>query len=95
MEKPIKHKDNDRMGMFYLEGEKGIIAELTYTKKNEHVITVDHTEVKRQFEGQGIATRLVKEAVKFARDNNLKIDPLCPFTEVMFDRNPEYSDVRA
>ncbi|MDN3596775.1 GNAT family N-acetyltransferase [Zunongwangia endophytica] len=95
MENPIKHKENDRMGMFYMEGEKGIIAELTYTKKNEQIITIDHTEVKRQFEGQGIASQLVEKAVTFARENNLKIDPLCPFTEVMFDRNREYADVRA
>ena len=95
MEGPIKHRENDRMGMFYMEGEKGTIAELTYTKNSEGVITIDHTEVKRQYEGQGKATELVAAAVHFARNNNLKIEPLCPFAEVMFDRYSEYSDVRA
>ncbi|MFC6859116.1 GNAT family N-acetyltransferase [Zunongwangia atlantica] len=95
MKSPIKHRENDRMGMFYMEGEKGIIAELTYTKSTNAVITIDHTEVKRQYEGQGKATKLVAEAVKFAREKDLKIEPLCPFAEVMFDRYAEYSDVRA
>ena len=95
MESPIKHRENDLMGMFYMEGEKGVIAELTYTKSSNGIITIDHTEVKQQYEGQGKASRLVAEAVKFARTNNLKIEPLCPFTEVMFEKYEEYSDVRA
>lgn len=95
MESPIKHKENDRMGMFYIEGEKGIIAELTYTKSGNGLITIDHTEVKRQYEGQGKATKLVAETVKYAREKDLKIEPLCPFAEVMFERYSEYSDVRA
>ena len=95
MESPIKHRENDRMGMFYIEGEKGTIAELTYTKKENGIIIIDHTEVKRQYEGQGHATKLVAAAVHFARNNNLKVEPLCPFAEVMFERYKEYKDVRA
>ncbi|WP_405199544.1 GNAT family N-acetyltransferase [Christiangramia sp. LLG6405-1] len=89
----IKHKESDSRGMFYIEKENSLVAELTYHKKG-NVITIDHTEVKREMENQGIGSTLLKESVEFARKNNLKIDPLCPFAEVKFDENPEYSDVR-
>lgn len=91
----IKHKENSRRGMFYIENDKGLIAELTYYKNANNVLTIDHTEVKREMENQGIGSSLVRESVKFARKHNLKIDPLCPFAEVQFEMNKSYEDVRA
>jgi predicted GNAT family acetyltransferase len=90
----IKHRENDSRGMFFVEDEKGIYAELTYTKKQD-ILTIDHTEVRPELEGQGIATKLLAHSVDFARENNYKIDPLCPFAEVQFDRNESFKDVRA
>ena len=91
----IKHRENDSRGMFFIKDEKGIFAELTYQKKSGDIIVIDHTEVRPELEGQGIATRLLEHSVAFARENNYKIEPLCPFAEVQFDRNKSYSDVRA
>ncbi|TBW30399.1 GNAT family N-acetyltransferase [Gramella sp. KN1008] len=91
----IKHKENNRRGMFYIESEKGLIAELTYYKNANNVLTIDHTEVKRELENQGIGSSLIEKSVEFAREHNLKIEPLCPFAEVKFDENESYQDVRA
>lgn len=91
----IKHKENNNRGMFYIENDKGIVGELTYNKSANDVLTIDHTEVKREMENRGIGASLVKESVEFARKNNYKIDPLCPFAEVQFDKNKSYKDVRA
>lgn len=91
----IKHKESDSRGMFYIENDKGLIAELTYHKSENDVLTIDHTEVKREMENQGIGSRLIKESVEYARKNDLKIDPLCPFAEVQFDMHKSYADVRA
>lgn len=95
MQMEIKHKENNSRGMFYIENEKGLIGELTYRKNENNILTIDHTEVKREMENQGIGSRLIKESVEFARKHNLKIDPLCPFAEVQFDQHKSYEDVRA
>ena len=89
----IKHKEREDRGVFYIKGDNGIISELTYSKDNDAVITIDHTETKIPEEGKGFASRLVAHTVNFARINGLKIYPLCPFAEVQFDRNPDYKDV--
>ena len=81
--------------MFYIENEKGLVAELTYYTSENNILTIDHTEVKREMENRGIGSRLIEKSVEYARENNLKIDPLCPFAEVKFDENESYSDVRA
>ncbi len=91
----IKHRENNSRGMFYIESEKGLIGELTYFKSEGNILTIDHTEVKREMENQGIGSSLVKKSVEFARENNFKIEPLCPFAEVQFDMNKSYQDVRA
>ena len=54
---------------------------------------IDHTQTREELEGQGLASMLVKQSVEFARKNNYKIDPLCPFAEVQFDLNKDFRDV--
>ncbi len=91
----IQHKEREDRGVFYIKGENGIISELTYSKDDNSIITIDHTETKIPQEGKGYASKLMAHAVAFARENSLKINPLCPFAEVQFDRNPEFKDVLA
>lgn len=57
-------------------------------------LTVYHTEVDPQYEGRGFAKLLLKELVSYARKNDLKIIPLCPFVHAQFKRRPEeYQDI--
>ncbi|WP_372919926.1 GNAT family N-acetyltransferase [Salegentibacter sp.] len=91
----IKHKETDNRGMFYLENKKGIYAELTYVRKDNDILTIDHIEVDEELEGKGFAGKLLHRSVEYAREENLKIDPLCPYAEVQFQRNESYQDVKA
>jgi predicted GNAT family acetyltransferase len=57
-------------------------------------LTVYHTEVSANAEGKGVAKKLLAEMVKYARENHLKIIPLCPFVHAQFKKHPdEYTDV--
>jgi len=95
MNQSIKHKENQTNGMFYLEGENGLLSELTYIKKDNNILVIDHTETKKGEEGKGLASKLLEHTVNYARENNFKIDPLCPFAEVKFDENEEYQKLKA
>lgn len=95
MSQEIKHKENDTRGMFYLEDDKGITSELTYKKQSNGVLVIDHTQTRPELEGNGLASMLLERSVVYARENNYKIDPLCPFAEVKFDEHKEYRDVLA
>jgi hypothetical protein len=89
----INHKENQSRGIFFMKKDDKTFAELTYTLENE-VMTIDHTEVHPDQEGKGLGTQLTREIVAFAKANNRKIHPLCPFAEVLFDRHEEWSDLR-
>lgn len=57
-------------------------------------LTVYHTEVNQEYEGKGFAKILLERLVSYARENNLKIVPLCPYVHAQFKRHPEeYNDV--
>ncbi len=63
--------------------------------KNE-TLTVYHTEVDPAYEGKGFARLLLNQLVSYARENQLKIVPLCPYVHLQFRKRPEeYKDVWA
>ncbi|MBC9933441.1 GNAT family N-acetyltransferase [Chitinophaga qingshengii] len=52
-----------------------------------------HTEVPPELEGKGIASQLAKYVLDYARENHLKVKPLCPYVHAYMKRHPEYNDL--
>lgn len=89
----IIQKESGNKGKFTAI-DNGIQAGLmTYSIVGEDKIIIDHTEVSPAYNGQGIGKKLVVAGVEFARKNNIKILPLCPFARGVFARNRDLRDV--
>jgi len=58
-------------------------------------IIFTHTEVHPALEGQGIAGMLAKTGLEYAREQQLKVMPLCPYVAGYMKRHPEYKDLLA
>ena len=54
---------------------------------------INSTQVIENFNGKGVGKELLKKTVEFARENNLKIMPLCPFAKDGFDKNAHYREL--
>lgn len=52
-----------------------------------------HTEVDSDFEGRGLATILIGEALQNTRDAGLRIVPVCEMVASYVKKHDEYSDV--
>ncbi|MBO0679999.1 N-acetyltransferase [Mycolicibacterium sp. S2-37] len=52
-----------------------------------------HTEVDKQFEGRGLATILVGEALEQTRDAGLRIVPVCQLVANYIEKHDEYAEV--
>ena len=79
---------------FFKASEAGKEAgRMTYSWAGEDRFIIDHTEVNPEFSGRGVGQKMVEAALNYARENNLKIIPLCPFAKAQFDRHPEWHDV--
>ena len=78
---------------FYIYGEdKEILARLEY-KRNGNILIFDHTVASDKLKGQGIAGKLLEEAVAFARENNYKVKPVCSYVVKKFESG-QYDDIK-
>lgn len=89
----VQHKQVGGKGIFYVGQEGAILAELVYTKPSSDKMIIEHTEVDDTLAGKKVGLLLVTTAAEYARKQNLKIIPLCPFAKSVFDKNPELRDV--
>ncbi|WP_156291979.1 GNAT family N-acetyltransferase [Oceanobacillus salinisoli] len=79
---------------FYVgDNIKDPVAELTFNQTGENKIVVDHTYVSDKLRGQGVAGKLVEKVVSFAREQDKKIIPLCPYVKRKLEETPAYHDV--
>lgn len=52
-----------------------------------------HTEVPAPIEGHRIAAKLTRAALDFARANQLRVVPLCPYVSSFLLKNRDYQDL--
>ena len=52
-----------------------------------------HTEVDKDYEGRGLATILIGEALQDTRDAGLRIKAKCPMVAAYLEKHDEYSDI--
>ncbi len=58
-------------------------------------IIYTHTEVPVSLEGRGIGSLLARSVMEFARENGLRVIPLCPFLASWLRTHTEYRDILA
>ncbi len=87
------HNEDNGKGAFSATADGQRAGEMTYSRMNAHAVIVDHTGVSAAFEGQSLGKQLVEHGVQWARENEQKIMPLCPFARALFERTPAYQDV--
>jgi predicted GNAT family acetyltransferase len=80
-------------GAFVYQNESGASAKMTFSKAGDSMIIIDHTEVDGELRGQGVGEMLVEFMVNYARENQIKVMPLCPFTRSVFEKREDIRDV--
>jgi len=70
----------------------GLHSLLTYRRFPDRIV-LQHTEVPTALEGKGLAAKLTRTALDFARANHLRVVPLCPYVSSFLRRHGEYQDL--
>ena len=70
----------------------GATAVAAYHKRDGKLV-LTHTEVPPELSGRGIAGQLAKKAFEHARENQLRIVPLCSYMAGWAEKHPEYADL--
>jgi uncharacterized protein len=93
MNEETQLKIDGEKGFFYIDVNGKHEAMMTFVFAGKDKIIIDHTEVNSAFNGKGFGKKMVTKAVEYAREENIKIIPLCPFAKRTFDKTPEFQDV--
>jgi uncharacterized protein len=70
----------------------GQYAFVEYMRAKANIIYT-HTEVPSEYEGMGVANRLAFVVMEYAKDNDLKVQALCPFIDSYVKRHKEYQPI--
>ncbi|AEV72460.1 putative acetyltransferase [Mycolicibacterium rhodesiae NBB3] len=73
----------------------GTVAGFTEIDDRDGTRTFPHTEVDDAFQGRGLASILIGEALQQTRDAGLKIVPVCSMVKNYIEKHPEFDDVAA
>lgn len=90
----IGHTEKNKRGRYWMDTKAGE-AELTYSLGPNNSMIINSTYVPIDARGGGVALALVKRAISDAKGAGRKVDPLCPFVDRVFDRHPEWRELRA
>ena len=73
--------------------DAGGVAVLEYQREGDRVV-MTHTEVPEAIEGSGYGSALAKTALAWAREQGLRVEPVCPFVNAYVrKRAAEYRDL--
>ena len=70
----------------------GETAYLAYSLSGD-VLELTHTEIPKKLRRMGLASSLAETAFKWAREQKLKVDVICPSVKDYIAKHPEYADL--
>jgi uncharacterized protein len=79
----------------HAETDDGDLIGLIAYHLDGDVITLIHTEVLPEFNGQSHASTLARSALDDARSRGLTVVPSCPYVAAYISKHPEYADLVA
>jgi uncharacterized protein len=88
----LRHEPERRRFVAETAGGNGV---LEYAVVDAGTLDYRHTFVPEPLRGRGIASRLVKFALDYARAEGRTVIATCPFVAAMMQREPQYQSLRA
>lgn len=68
-----------------IDGER--VGFLEFTRPDTGVMRIEYVEVDPGLRGSGLGRQLVEKAVAFARENSLRVVPICSYARAVIQRD--------
>lgn len=89
----IQREELDGVHEFVLRINGERLGFLEYTRPDVGQMRIEYVEVAPELRGTGLGRQLVERAVAFARENRLKVVPICSYARLVIQRDPALSAV--
>jgi len=83
---------NNEEGQRFEAQVDGLRALLTYRRFPDRIV-FNHIEVPPPLESKGLAAKLARTGLDFARANHLRVVPPCPYVAAFIRKHAEYHDL--
>lgn len=70
----------------------GYPSKLDYIQDGKNFV-ITHVGVHPELRGQGVAGKLVEVSLQYAKENSLRVIPMCSYAAAYMRRHPEYTDL--
>jgi uncharacterized protein len=70
----------------------GQLSKLDYMLDGDTIV-MTHVGVYPEYRGQGVAGKLTQVALEYAKENSLRVIPMCPYIAAYIRRNPQYIEL--
>ena len=88
----IRVEDAEDRGRYEAFADDDRAGYLAY-RRETGMLTLDHTDGRERFEGEGVGSALVVRALDDAHDGGLAVLPFCPFANDYILRHPDYAEL--
>ena len=85
----VTHNEANRTFEAWIDGH---LSKLDYIQDEKNFV-ITHVGVHPSLRGQGIAGRIVEVSLAYARENSLRVVPMCSYAAAFIRRHPEYAEL--
>lgn len=85
----VTHNPAENRFETWIEGE---LSKLDYMEDRDSILMM-HVGVHPEHRGQGVAGKLTRVALEYARDKSLRVIPMCTYVRAYINRHPEYAEL--
>jgi uncharacterized protein len=85
----VTHNEADHRFEVWIDG---YLSKLDYIRDGKNFV-ITHVGVYPEHRNQGIAAKIVQTGLEYARDNSLRVIPMCSYAAAYIRRNPQYVEL--
>ena len=85
----ITHNPADDRFEVWIDGK---LSKLDYIQEAKNFV-IAHVGVYPEHRGQGVAGKIVEAALQYARENGLRVIPMCSYAAAYIRRNPHHMEL--
>lgn len=85
----VTHNEADRRFEVWIEGH---LSKLDYIRDGKNFV-IAHVGVYPELRNQGIAAKIVQTSLEYAKQNSLRVIPMCSYAAAYIRRNPQYAEL--
>lgn len=85
----VTHNEADHAFEVWIDGH---LSKLDYIQDAKNFV-ITHVGVHPAFRGQGVAAKIVESGLEYAKQNSLRVIPMCSYAAAFIRRNPQYLEL--